>query len=208
MPDAKPTLRHITRDDLDAIARLTAEAWYDLAPDGAPAELSLLAATHEACTFMADMTWGVVAERGNETLGVIACSTGDPDATERAWWQAAGEQALAQARAIDPKATTEACAPVTDEERAVEEMVAEARLAGVPRVLLLVVSQHARGLGLGRRLLGKAAAHFAATGDGRYWLATDTCCDWPFYEHLGMRRLAERTGGVPGGPERYFIYGA
>ena len=64
-----------------------------------------------------------------------------------------------------------------------------------------------RSHGLGRRLLARARDHFSRHGAERYWLVTDTDCDWPFYEHLGLERLAERTGAVADAPERYFVYG-
>lgn len=208
MSNTMVTLRRITHDDLAAITRLTAEAWYeDPAFCAAGGELPELLATHEACTFLADMTWGLIAEASGSTLGIIACASGEPEGRESAWWRARGADALARARAIDAQACAAGLAPVDDEARAVAEMVAEADLADRPRVLLLVVGRAARGLGLGRKLLDEAARHVASEGSGRYWLATDTFCDWPFYEHLGLSRLAERSGTVPGAPERYFLYG-
>ena len=94
-----------------------------------------------------------------------------------------------------------------DEIRATKEMRAEADLGSIPRILLLVVSAEARGHGLGKRLINRALDHFRRHGAERYWLVTDTDCDWTFYEHLGLERLADRPGMVPGAPEHYFVYG-
>ena len=39
-------------------------------------------------------------------------------------------------------------------------------------------------------------------------LVTDTTCDWPFYEHLGLERLGARPGsGGTTHPDEYFLYG-
>ena len=195
----------ITRTDLDDIVGLASAAWYS--PDGlgdlsatalAGASLSdderksvtRLLATDEVCSYLADMTWGVKALLNGRVVGVIITHGTHEDPEAAARWGRIGAQAR----------------------EAAEQLLARARereehLEAQPRVLLLVVSAEARVHGLGRRLLSQARDHFARHGAGRYWLVTDTDCDWPFYEHLGLERLAERSGTMEGAPERYFVYG-
>lgn len=216
-------------DDFDDIVGLAAEAWYspegcgDLSADAfSDAELSdderariaRLMATDETATYLADMTWGCKAMLGGRTVGVIVAhgTHDDPEARER--WRRMGLKARAEAAAAVARLReseehgSEPNEPVyLDEIRATDEMRAEAGLEGQPRVLLLVIGAAARGHGLGKRLLDQARAHFRRHGATRYWLVTDTDCDWPFYEHLGLVRLVERPGTVPGAPERYFVYG-
>ncbi len=57
----------------------------------------------------------------------------------------------------------------------------------------LFVSEAARGLGLGRRLLAEAAALSAARGGSYLRLAVDSgnVAAHAFYEHVGLRRAAE-----------------
>ena len=193
------TLEPIEDGDLDAIAALTAQAWY------APVdEAALLQATDETCAYLADMTWGIKAVVGGQVAGVIIThgTHDDPEAARR--WERIGAAAREQAAKMAGEQDEPA---YLDEIRATEEMRDEAGLEGEPRVLLLVLGEAARGHGTGRRLLDQARDHFARHGAERYWLVTDTDCDWPFYEHLGLSRLAEREGQVEGAPERYFVYG-
>lgn len=219
----------ITRTDLDDIVGLASAAWYS--PDGlgdlsaaalAGASLSdderksvtRLLATDEVCSYLADMTWGVKALLNGRVVGVIIThgTHDDPEAAARwgrigAQAREAAEQLLARAREREEHLADPEPPVYLDEARATEAMRTEARLEAQPRVLLLVVSAEARGHGLGRRLLSQARNHFARHGAERYWLVTDTDCDWPFYEHLGLKRLAVRSGTVEGAPERYFVYG-
>ena len=59
--------------------------------------------------------------------------------------------------------------------------------------LFLVMSQ-ARGLGVGGRLFGRVRDYFAASGASGFFLHTDSDSDFGFYEHQGMRRVAQRSG--------------
>lgn len=226
------TFEHLTGDDLDEIVGLAADTWYS--PEGlsnlsgAATEgtwlddaernrVSRLMATDEIASYFADMTWGVKAKMDGKIVGVIVThgthATGDAvehygrvgaDARRRA------EELLTAARersehAGDSEPGENA---YLDELRATEEMREEAGLGNQPRILLLVVSAEARGHGLGKRLLEKALDHFRRHGAERYWLVTDTDCDWPFYEHLGLSRMAERDSEAPGAPDQYFVYGS
>lgn len=219
----------VTAEDLDDIVGLAAAAWYspdglgDLAAgaldevglDGVERERAArLLATDEVASYLADTTWGMKALLGGKVAGVILTQGTHNDAEARARWEGVGlrareaaEQLLARAREREEHAAEPSEPVYLDEVRATDEMRTEAGLEGQPRVLLLVISEAARGHGLGRRLLSQARDHFGRHGADRYWLVTDTDCDWPFYEHLGLERLAERPGTVAGAPERYFVYG-
>ncbi len=225
------TFEHLTGDDLDEIVGLAADTWYspsglsDLSnaategtwlDDAERNRVSRLMATDEVASYFADMTWGVKAKLNGKIVGVIVThgthTTGDAvehygrvsaDARRRA------EELLCAARErsehggdVEPGENA-----YLDELRATEEMREEAGLGDQPRILLLVVSAEARGLGIGKRLLEKAVDHFRRHGADRFWLVTDTDCDWPFYEHLGLSRMAERAGEVPSAPDQYFVYG-
>lgn len=223
----------ICEHDFDDIVALAAEAWYaadgrcDISErqlesqgnevelsDGERARMARLMATDETATYLKDMTWGMKALLNGKVVGVIVThgSALDAEASER--WTHMSEEARRESKAILARLRdrgehgNEPEEPAfLDEVRATDEMCDEAGLSNQPRVLLLVVSAAARGHGLGKRLLDRARDHFRRHGAERYWLVTDTDCDWPFYEHLGLARLAERTGAVAGAPERYFVYG-
>ena len=75
---------------------------------------------------------------------------------------------------------------------------------------LLVLSPEARGLGLGRRLMQAGLSLIKAAGASRYRLSTDEGCDWQFYEHIGLTRIAEDTLILPDDDAArafsYFVY--
>ncbi len=229
MSSSDVTFEKVTPADLDGIVGLAAAAWYSpdglgdssaAAADGAglPAdernEVARLLATDEVSAYLADSTWGMKALVDGRIAGVILThgTHDDPEASAR--WKRVGRQAreaaerlLARAREREEHAAEPSEPVYLDEVRATNEMRAAAGLDGQPRVLLLVIGEAARGHGIGRRLLALARDHFSRHGASRYWLVTDTDCDWPFYEHLELERLAERGSTVEGAPERYFVYG-
>lgn len=225
------TFEPLTGDDLDDIAGLAADAWYS--PDGlgdmtsAAMEgtwlddserdrVARLMATDEIAAYLQEMTWGVKALLKGRMVGVIVTHGTHTSAETAEHFGHVGAEArkraeelltAARERAEHPN-NIEPTEPIyLDEIRATKEMRAEADLGSIPRILLLVVSAEARGHGLGKRLINRALDHFRRHGAERYWLVTDTDCDWTFYEHLGLERLADRPGMVLGAPEHYFVYG-
>lgn len=218
----------VTEDDFDDIVGLAAEAWYSPAGCGNLAEgqladaeltdeertrIAKLLAADETAAYLAEMTWGCKATLNGRTVGVVVTQGSSSPAAAERWTRLgldarqAAEAELARIRGREERGTEPEEPIYLDEIRATDEMREEAGLAEQPRVVLLVIGAGARGHGLGRRLLDQARAHFRRHGATRYWLVTDTDCDWPFYEHLGLVRLAERPSTVPGAPERYFVYG-
>lgn len=64
-------------------------------------------------------------------------------------------------------------------------------------IAFFALSPNARGKGLGRRLFQRARHALRTEGVRTCFLFTDTTCNYPFYEHLGLIRRAERTRTLP-----------
>lgn len=58
-------------------------------------------------------------------------------------------------------------------------------------VVLFIVDPESQGLGLGGRLFDALMAYLRDHGAERYFLFTDTSCNYGFYEHRGLKRVSE-----------------
>lgn len=218
-------LRAFLEDDFDAFAGLLAAMWH---PGDDPA-LSAWQGAEELAHHLACASWGVVAERDGRALGLAlvgevrvagrdggagdACDGGDGAGTDRdaggavdaAAWEARHEALLAGAPELPDGGRADADGLCAEETRLMARTLADDG-AGVGVLQLLVVSPEARGLGLGRRLMGVALDRMRRAGARRYRLSTDEACDWRFYEHLGLTRVAQEASGALGAPDRPFLH--
>ena len=70
-----------------------------------------------------------------------------------------------------------------------ERLLASSGLTLDNEITLLVVDPSAQGLGIGTVLFDAASSYYAALGDLKAYLYTDSDCRWSFYELRGMKRL-------------------
>ena len=72
------------------------------------------------------------------------------------------------------------------------------------------ISEKCRGKGLGKQMFEKVVEYMRAEQIHEFYLFTDTSCNYPFYEHLGMTRRCEKQQviNVQGqrGDMTFFIY--
>lgn len=79
---------------------------------------------------------------------------------------------------------------------------------------LLVVREDQKGRGIGGELYRRFLGQMEALGLKRFYLLTDSACDYQYYERQGLRRIAQRTfywreAGPQGRavfPEEYYLY--
>lgn len=213
---AEVAMRPFGEGDFEAFASLIATMWHD-GPDG---DLARWQGSEELSHHLSHATWGVVAERGGMPLGLCLVGEVRPAADPAPESGDAACGAPVDAPAWDDRhgGLLDAAAGLSDA-AVPDPLCAEEALlmgetlagdgAGVGVLQLLVVSPESRGLGLGRRLMAAGLDRMRAAGATRYRLSTDEACDWRFYEHLGLRRVAERGSdavGGPDGPFRHFVY--
>lgn len=72
------------------------------------------------------------------------------------------------------------------------------------------VSGKYRGRGLGRKLFQTVVDYMQSKGISEFYLFTDTSCNYPFYEHLGLTRRCEKKQAIEVKGEKsnmtFFIY--
>ena len=72
------------------------------------------------------------------------------------------------------------------------------------------IDESCRGKGLGRKLFEALVRYMQSQDISRFYLFTDTSCNYAFYEHLGMMRQAEKQQTIQAGKEQgemtFFLY--
>ncbi len=72
------------------------------------------------------------------------------------------------------------------------------------------INESCRGKGLGRKLFQSVVDYMKEQGIDSFYLFTDTSCNYPFYEHLGMKRCCEKKKVMDAqgeiGDMTFFIY--
>ena len=72
------------------------------------------------------------------------------------------------------------------------------------------ISEQCRGKGLGRKLFETVVDYMQSQNISEFYLFTDTSCNYPFYEHLGLTRQCEKKQVINVNEEKgdmtFFIY--
>lgn len=201
--------RPIRRSDIDAIVEQFYRTWGVDEP-GDPA-IARMTSRHFTLHYLEPATRGDIAEGPDGTfMGVtLTRVAGRPtlfddtaDELKRidAELDATPEGATALARTNAWHAL---------ETRMEDDIAVNSRCQG--ELELFLVAPAARGHGVGGTLWRRMLDHFAAEGVERYYLHTDSTCDVGFYDHKGLRRVAERyakdhADEPAGNGEDVFIY--
>lgn len=77
-------------------------------------------------------------------------------------------------------------------------------------LVFFVVSSKARGMGIGRQLFERFKNYMEESHVKRFFLFTDTSCNYGFYEHHGLKRKGEKAFAMEAGGKKaemtFFIY--
>lgn len=167
--------------------------------------VSYLAALVDILHFLSTATYACVAEHKGEIVGVALAEV------------FGGAPMFPQAQALKAKARTDLVAlpggarllEVGEESLAVNaELAGEARGECQGEWQLFLVAKEYRGHGIGGQLWRGVRKYFRDAKVERYYLFTDTTCDWQIYENHGMRRAAQQaaTADIAGTMTDKFIY--
>ena len=148
------TFRAFAPEDFERVAVLLGRTWlpeFDEAPQRAASQIEL-------AHYLAQTTWSLLAERGDEILGAVLLAERGAAATGGAGW-AELEARLTRAAEKDPglaEAVRTEMDGVREEAELERDYLAGGSLGADAAVKLLIVSPDAKGLGLGGRLFSAA----------------------------------------------------
>lgn len=60
-----------------------------------------------------------------------------------------------------------------------------------PEFLVLIADPKARGMGVGKALMNEGENYLREHGFNKYYLLTDSSCDYGFYDKIGMERVVD-----------------
>lgn len=203
------TFRAFAPKDFERVAVLLGRTWLPEFDEAAQRAASQIELAH----YLAQTTWSLLAERGDEILGAVLLAERGAAATGGAGW-AELEARLTRAAEKDPglaEAVRTEMDGVREEAELERDYLAGGSLGADAAVKLLIVSPDAKGLGLGGKLFSAALEHLRETGAAGYHLLTDDSCDFGFYEHKGLTQAMRRRSraywpGVDPEKDEFYVY--
>ena len=73
-------------------------------------------------------------------------------------------------------------------------------------LVLFALNKNIKGKGLGSKLLNSFYDYMKENNADKFYLFTDTTCDYSFYDHNGFKRESSKNIYFKKEPETYFIY--
>lgn len=185
---SKVLYRPFEESDFDEIAQIMQAQWHT--SEAAAAAYNFLEACDDLAYCLSISTFSQVALVDDTPRGIVLARSGEADGAWVSRWQTAADDFMEQMRAIDPQALARYRSFIDATVRINDRLVEQSAVDTESEITLLVVAKTARGLGIGSVLLDAARDHAAVEGHPYTYLATDTTCDWEFYETHGMKRVA------------------
>lgn len=202
---ANVEFREFEEKDFRASAGILGDTWFGDEPE---TERAILGGAAFA-DMMRRATYSQVACVDGVVTGVTLARAGDPDPRTAASWLRVAEGCVEHLRNINADVAERALASCRAENAIDAELLAMSGCDERYEIVLLICSEDARGLGLGKELLDRAEAYLRVQGAHEAFLYTDEGCTWGFYEHRGLRRAAElhpESGGDVPLLSGYYLY--
>ena len=143
---------------------------------------------------LSHQTFTQVALLNNKPIGVIMCANKHTHKTPL-WIKVMHIKAtISLLLSKEGRAVGEvfrAIAGVDDELLAMQSKTYDGEL------VFFAVSEESRGTGVGKALFEKAVDYMQTQRIDDFYLYTDSSCNYGFYQHQGMKRVAEKVYSVP-----------
>lgn len=186
------TYRPVTTDDLEAIATIYTHHWCNQVPD--PAD-KMLAARLCVLGPLLRSPLAIVAEQDGKVVGVcMGCVIEDCHAPTDQRWQKAFDEtyalAVERAKTANKALEGQLFGDLREIEKA-DEFIATENPYAEAELNLFMVEPWLKGAGVGGEMLRRMCDLFREAGARRFFLMTDTCSNYAYYERRGMRRVWE-----------------
>ncbi len=200
------TYREIKLEDADELAEMVGEFWHRNKLEQFRHEYGIVDLAHYMCR----VTFAEVAVMNGKLVGIIAVSAaGDNTQKFKEPWGKVFDKHVNKLKEIDKEGYDEALEYAEAEGKVNEQMVSDAWNGQPDELVFLIVKAETRGKGVGSALWKRANDYLASVGVKKAFFYTDSTCDWQYYEHRGMKRLAETTFEQHKQtflPDRMFLY--
>ena len=197
--------REVKIEDADELAEMLGDFWHQAKPEEFRHEYALVDLAHYLCR----VTFAEVAVMDGKLVGIIAVSAGGQESKFAQPWGKLLDEHKNKLKEIDGHGSEFMQKFSVAESKVNRQMVADAWDGEENELVLLIISVETRGKGVGSAMWQRASDYFASVGVARAYFFTDSTCDWQYYEHRGMKRLAETTFDQHKEsllPERMFLY--
>lgn len=206
-------------EDIDAVADLVRKMWYCESPDGGPIdeELAMLLAKIDFAHYLPPASRIEVAidESDGSILGVTSARIEGckPIFSDSSSIDSYVQDCISKAESMENgrKALDLQSVDFADTERFILENTKEIRT----ELQLFLVSEKSRGTGIGSQLFerflkacgdnaasdslvsGDSASACASSAGARFFLFTDSTCNWQWYQRRGLVRIAQKMSSDP-----------
>ena len=191
-------------EDLDDIAQILATLWHSDVPE----DVQKLHSVIDFASYAQRATFSEVAVKDGEAIGFVLARAGKASQETETIWKRFLEERIEEAKNLDAESAAYLVAYDEAEERVNTPLLKDSNTDPDYELVFFAVGDAARGYGVGSKLLASAQNYLSSQGGKTAFLFTDTTCTWEYYEHRGMRRVAEwaKTNDEDILPEEMFVY--
>lgn len=204
MTDEVLQYRPFIMEDLDDIAQILAPLWHSDVPE----DVQKLHSVIDFASYAQRATFSEVAVKDGEAIGFVLARAGKASQETETTWKRFLEERIEEAKNLDAESAAYLVAYDEAEERVNTPLLKDSNTDPDYELVFFAVGDAARGYGVGSKLLASAQNYLSSQGGKTAFLFTDTTCTWEYYEHRGMRRVAEwaKTNDEDILPEEMFVY--
>lgn len=186
------TYHQVTEDDFDQLALLISNQWATPEIRNNPVAMKhsgLLSLYY----FMVHHTFTCVAEDNGKDVGLLICTNIENRPLD-----------MKYVRLLINEIAFMICNPETRDDglawgeyTQLAQQLEDSCVHGINAELeLFVLAPEYQGQGIGKRMFRSMVKFYKLTGTRNFFLHTDTSCNYPFYDRMGMKKIGELKSNI------------